>query len=1854
MSTVNETFSELRSVLSDYIEAAYHISDPEIVNQRSKLLEAVGTIFQSPYIESTPRYCSGSKFEDIAGLPEAARQAFMEFSKPGEDQKPLLFNPPYTHQEEAISGVLRDGKNLMIMTGTGSGKTESFLLPILGKLAIEASNKPKQFANYHAVRAMILYPMNALVNDQLGRLRLLFGDSRVRSYFQQKGGRSARFARYTSRTPYAGVRSSKKDAQRLQSIGDFFVKLQRAAELEGNKPAANLIQILKSKGRWPAKDDISDWFGESGSAWKDKHGNWLRAILGENDAELITRYEAQATPPDLLITNYSMLEYMMMRPIERSIFDDTRKWLEKNPEEKFLIVLDEAHLYKGAQGAEVGLLLRRLRDRIGVPVERFQVICATASFNEDGQKAPEDFGAELTGVSADSFNNITGDLALRKPEAKGTTADVNALCSIDVSNFYSDETSLQTAAVKQFLKFRKQGETDGIQDSLYRALEAYPPFNLLVNTSMQNAVTISELSELLFPGQESALAEQAASNLLVIGSAARSSADSVSLLPARLHAFFRGLPGLWACMDQHCSEKDEASETSPVGKLYSQPRETCDCGSPVLEYYTCRLCGVSYVRAYTNNISERTYLWSEQGTRISFEGDSYEAFEPLDMLLQEPAQDDMGYAATYDISTGRLNPDQVSDRSRIVYLTPSLFSFQEEDGETASNSRPGQFTPCGCCGQRGPYNASSVQDHQTKGDQPFQALLSAQIRVQPPSLRPATKFAPMRGRKSLIFSDSRQVAARLAPRLQSYSLKDAVRALLPTGARLLESNQDWPQSFNLQQSFLAIMFAAQISKVRVRPALNAEELLPSFDLPAGESPTSAGLMKMAMASCPANLLSDLHSTLTDKNYGLESLAIASLREDISVASKIEQLPDLPDLAVTTAEKKEVVRAWIRRWRDPGIFFNETPHSWVGTKIRSHKGSFRPFERFVTNTKSTRSVFKKEWLPKLLKWFTRQNVEGGRFIKAEMLSLEFAGVWQRCDSCTSVHRPIMKIKNCIDCGSNEVYEFEPNSDPVFQARRGFYRDPVCRAMDGDTSLVSSLIAAEHTAQLNSSGGDDAFSKAEMHELRFQDINTNWESENSHDAAVDILSSTTTMEVGIDIGELSGVALRNMPPSRSNYQQRSGRAGRRGTTVASVIAFGSVDSHDEHYFSKPEAMIRGPVTDPSLALDNPDIACRHIRAFLLQHYHQYRISGDTENPNSSLFSVLGSVDDFKDGTGCLNREDFESWLSENEFQLRDSVSDWLPTQLPMDKRQALIDNMRTDVLGAIDFAIGYESVDLPEDTEPGEAETNELPPELDPDEDNVLDQAIGDEDQIVIDEEVDLNDLGSDKFLERLLYHGVLPRYAFPTDVATFHIFNKSLSSEFRHVMSYSPQQGLNVALSQYAPNKQIWVDGSQYISKAIYSPHKDERRNAWQRKKLYFECTNCGYAVTEDFSEEKKGVIGTCHACQQVDTFGPGRQWFRPVGFAHPINHAPITAQDSQLDTARATRAKLIKSSPGPDEGWVPVGGRIRAFKERTHLLVSNTGPDGEGYNYCSSCGRIEAKKVKPGEEHLREDLFTSHSYPYPTKPSEHCLGNFTASGVVLGTEFITDLALFSFPVDSPFRLRPGSDETRVALRTLSEAMALAASVILEMEPGEVVAEYRPALNQQGAQGEEVEIFLYDTLSGGAGFSPQLVDRCDELIKMTRQVLSECPSNCDSSCYRCLQSYRNKFEHAQLDRFLALQLLDHSKTGVHSDFAPQRSLSSISRLVGELRRQFSDHFEFQEQHELEVAGESIVIPIYAKRLSTGAETYLTLSSPIADGVPYSSEQRNLEAEGKIEFACVNEMLVRFHLPAGVRNASSKLK
>lgn len=1846
MQTIKETIENLHGSLSDYIEATYHISAPSLIAQRQHLLERDGVIHRVPYFESTPKYQTGDTFGSMVGLPSAAQTLFSRLSSPSEGLPRLIYDPPYKHQAESLRHNLIDGKNLVIMTGTGSGKTESFLLPILGKFAQEAQTRPSVFAEQPAMRALIMYPMNALVNDQLGRLRALLGDPRLVSSFKEWCGRPPRFARYTSRTPYAGIRTSKKDSSRLQSFDSFYVDVLRRADsddAEEKAQAVELLTALKDRGKWPAKPDLEAWFGQKGSAWQDrKTGEFVRAVTLPDDSELLTRHEVHAAPPDLLVTNYSMLEYMLMRPIERAIFDRTREWLADNPNETFLVVLDEAHLYRGAAGAEVGLLLRRLRDRIGVPEDRFRIICATASF-KDADYAPA-FGSQLSGVPADTFVPIEGTLDLKQGAGKGTLEDAEALSGIDLNAFYeADSDDAKLALITPLLDYRGVAGAESAELGLFDALKSFPAMCALINATMKEARPIAELGTFLFAGDVPAkTADEAVTVLMALGSVARPEPNLPGLLPCRIHNFFRGLPGLWVCMDPDCSEISEDQRDGICGKMYSQPSEECGCGARVLELFTCRNCGTAYARAYTDDVDSPRALWSEPGEQLRMASGETSPLLPIDLLLEQPAHDDGAEPADYDLETGQLNPLTPGPRMRTVFIRQDRLNDTADDENENDNSfeSRGQFTPCAVCGKTARFGRSYVQDHQTKGDQPFQALLARQIQIQPPGPQEATPFAPLRGRKVLAFSDSRQVAARLAPNLQMYSERDSLRPLIISGFNWLKEQDAIRPHLNLDDLYFGVLLASKRLNVRLRPEMrggenfDAEEVVDEAvrqdDLDDPSTLLSL-LLEIRAHRPPESLLSSMLTTLTDRFWGMEPLALATLKESDRHTKKILGLPPIPGFAENDEAKLAIARYWLRCWNNNGFRLAQMPGTWINrppsegfrVKPRNPKAKIKAIES-VIDDKAARKVFWDSWSPELLKWFTQSVESGYRCLNGSELSLQFDGAWVHCSSCKSVHRPIPGIESCLDCGSDTVSALDPDADPVFLARKGFYRKPVTQALEDPPRQPMALIAAEHTAQLNAPQNEDVFSKAEENELLFQDIALSGSGLGGRSTAIDILSSTTTMEVGIDLGALSGVALRNMPPGRANYQQRAGRAGRRGNAVATVVAFGSADSHDEHYFSQPDEMIRGDVVDPKLTLDNPEIVRRHIRAFLLQNYHQDRLPIiDADQPHD-LFSVLGSVSGFRKADSLLNRDDFAAWLADNEETLRTRIAGWIPEQLSGDDRALLLGEFVSDCLQAVDEAIA-----------PGPGEEDETEDEDD-------DDTAGDEEAAEEGEEHPQQASSPGKMLDRLLYCGKLPRYAFPTDVATFHVFDRDRSSRHRHIMKFAPSQGLPIALSQYAPDKQVWIAGKCYTSGAIYSVMKDDRFHAWESKRLYMECSDCGFARTFEAGEIVRNDTTDCEACGGENTFGPARYWMRPPGFAHPIGVEEMTSPDEIPETSYATRAKLTMGTPGDDEGWSEANERIRSLKTRRHLLVSNTGPQQEGYNYCVKCGRIEASNTPS------PILAAPHRKPYPDDDDKlMCDGIGPTRHLVLGTDFITDIALFSMRVAAPLKLKPGHYSTDVALRTVSEALAKAACQILEIEPGELMAEYRPALTPAGKSGLEAEIFLYDTLPGGAGFASQFADRGLELFQRALQLLKTCPEDCDASCYRCLRSFKNKFEHRLLDRHVGAELLEYLLTGQNPGFSAERLKRSTALLLNDLLRRDEGMATFEAGPKIAYGnGKSVTAPIFAE--CKGRKFVIALSGPLTTGHPADPAIAEFRDSGTgYQVIVENELVIRGNLPTATR-------
>lgn len=1823
--SVSVTEKKLREKLIKYIEATYNIGDANAVALRRQLLEQPRIISQQPYLESTKRYRTDKRFEQLS-IDADYVKLLQELATSTPDSPQRVFNPPYSHQAQALETVLKQGKSVVVMTGTGSGKTESFLLPLLGRLVREANDS--ETWSLTAMRSMILYPMNALVNDQVGRLRLLVADERVHKYFSSKG-RPARFGRYTSRTPYAGKRTSKKDSQKLKLFGSFYSSLLKTIETnETSNPAYQhadrVISELKSRGKWPAKSDFQRWFGKHQQRWES------RANLLPEDAELLTRDEMQKDPPDILVTNYSMLEYMLLRPIEQNIFDKSAALFSVS-NEKFILVIDEAHLYRGAAGTEVALMLRRFRARLGVPIEKFQVIVTSASFSN--VESAKRFASDLSGVPESEFEVITGQVQNYSPAAVGHAKDAQVLAEINTNSLFDGTNSNNREVLKADLLRLNGGASfdlhDSIEEIIYKGLVDFPPLGILINETMNAAYTVSELSAKVFPSVEESLANSATENLIILASLARMSGHDRSLFSARMHILFRGLPGLWACVSEKCPG---TNDDSVIRRLFHQPRTQCEfCTSRVYELYTCRDCGSSYLKGYVTNFENPDLVWGKPGRFTS----ARRTFA-IDMLLDNPS-DEQGAPSVdlryLDLDTGKLAFSETAN-SRLVFIK-SLDSNSTNDDDVNADEdidvdadAPDEvvapddrraFIPCGVCNSPKAYGKTSIQNHQTSGDEPFLALAREQILIQPPNLKLVNvkQFAPLLGRKVLAFSDSRQVAAKLSQKLSNAELNDLVRPLLFSGLK-------WLTELNLglkptpMSAICGLLIECEVRDSRLPINLGkGESLLPPgiannktkslLDHLAPLDMTS--FVELMSHSYPRDLYLAMNSVLTNRWYGMYAMGIGALRpNDVSFLDELIQNHPLGDVELHT----RVVSVWLNLVaQKTSILWPGIHDEFIGKDGLQGTKSVNPTKQLtrILENNAQLKVFKKYWLPAL-----KDNLLISRaskfFLDANRVEIALDLTWIQCQSCRLIEANRNVPARCFACGSSRLEIVDTMSNEVFRSRRAYYRESTEKALSNPSFSPLSINAREHSAQINArSDNDEVFSRSEQYELLFQDVDLEVD-DKSNDTAIDFLSCTTTMEVGIDIGSLIGVALRNMPPNRAAYQQRAGRAGRRGSSLATVISYASTESHDRYYYDNPEELIRGDAKDPILNLDNVAIAKRHITVYLLQRYHRDgRITGEMA---SDMLASLGDTQNFYKGIELPNSkiyglDDFELWCSDNGTALMREVQDWLPEQLDKMDRKSLISEMVTWVPASIRAAV-LRSGEIAEDSSSGvvtltkDAEDREN--EIDgPEED--------------IQEIADLNRRRLKKsvlLMEALLDAGAIPKNAFPIDVATFTIFDEELSTKYRHVASYAPQQSMSLALTQYAPGRSVTVDNKTWKSEAIYTPFQSERLKAWtDESKIFYECSRCGHVVMKDFDSHFKNDKQNCEVCEGVETLGAttngAKRWIRPNGFAHPID---LHEKSSSNETSRASRAQLNNHSY-PSDKWTPIYKGIQTYAQRDNLIVTNKGPGNKGFDYCVSCGRI-----RPSETH--ETLQSKHRVPFPTDMQKRdCSTSKISQGVLLGTTFESDVLLVRLGAITPVVIAPGEPATEAAVRTLTEALTIAGTQLLELDSNEISGNFRAAYSVNQDLSNQIEIFLFDTTPGGAGYTVALQTLGNALFNQALTILQNCHSNCDSACYDCLMSYTNRFDHGYLDRHLGSDLLQHCMSGFIPKISATDLKSSVASLISAMK-DADDELEFFQEVSCFVGGNQIIAPL--KLVSRGRNFIIDFSHPLTPGVHNSDSIQNI--------------------------------
>ncbi|SOZ97452.1 Helicase [Cupriavidus taiwanensis] len=1734
---VHDTVSGLHDGLRQYIEAQYHIKDEGLLAERHALLKEPGVVAQKAFVEATPVYEFGELYNKLQ-IPERAKSVLTQIASVRDDSG--LYPQPYRHQADALEAFLGDEKKeLVVATGTGSGKTESFLMPIVASLAIESTEREKG-RSLPGFRAILLYPMNALVNDQVARIRRLLGNTRVNALVSEGRGRPVRFGSYTGRTPYPGPRKSNRDRTRIAPLFDeFYDKVEAKPELK---------QQLQRLGRWPSKDLVGfynagasqtkTWATGKKAGQNYNASNWKYRLLTQpDDRELMTRHEMQEECPDILVTNYSMLEYMLMRPIERNIFEQTSAWLASDIRNELILVLDEAHMYRGAGGAEVALLIRRLIARLGITRSRVRCILTSASLGEgpDAIRDAEQFAIDLTGssdVPSNRFRVVTGTKE-KIPEGRPATAsEVEALASLEIdalSNLAEDGG----AAFGQVCRLAVQlnwpappEEIVALRDYLFTHLSNFGPVNLLIQQVSGRATALETLTEMLAPDAPAEESQRAIDSLLSLCSQARRQNDGRVLVPTRLHLFHRGLPGLYACSDPNCSDRRSSSHAlSLLGRFHTKPLLSCTCRSSarVYDFYTHRDCGAAFITGWVDERCD--FVWHEP--EIGLTRNQSRKLYPIEMLVEANAHTSSRHCdAWLHFETGRLTRSRPASMSGYRHIR-----IPDKDVVVEGELR---FDTCPVCCSRTRItktDPSKIMDHVTKGEAPFATLVRAQMFHQPAS-RKENSVYPNAGRKVLVFSDGRQKAARLARDMPRDMELDLFRQAIAVATQMLVEigKEAKPSKAVLYIAFLAALSKSNVSMFDGLDARTLDQHIADFRHSFDADLSLALSESYVPGDPPWRYRLALLKLLCSSYYSLTGTTVGFLEPSKLALHRVQAALGKQGVTVPGEHVRALSVAWIDGLLGEFAFdmdlapaLREQAYGF-GRQNWGSKGQFRPQFRKALLTGLGEADVKK------LEAAMKSQLAVGTdalFLNPNMLkvSIDLSLHWVQCADCTSL-MPLDFGGACLACGCKETQLLDPATDPYMRARKSFWRQPVTDALAHDGRLRN-MSVEEHTAQLSGRDYRNVHSTTELHELRFQDILLD-----EGDRPVDVLSCTTTMEVGIDIGSLVAVALRNVPPQRENYQQRAGRAGRRGSSVSSVVAFSQNGPHDSFYFHNAAQMVSGPPRTPELKIDNPKIAIRHVHAFLMQTFFQDASThGSWDGSGTAILQkALGrTVDFFLPVADGPNLGSFSRWVEAqiltSPHHLAKHIAAWLPPGLSIEEESLLAWVLRVSSA----FLATLKGLEKSVRSELASTTSSQDDEDLDDDED---------------DDEEKYQDLEHEDLLEFLFFHQLLPTYAFPTSLCSFLVekWTRNSKGRWEIKLEQQPQQSTAQALSEYAPGRLIVINKQTYRSGGVFSSAPSPEGN---RAEKLFEPSNAKRLVICDacsFVQDPYGgakPLVTCPVCSgDLKT----QLMIQPEVFA-PEKAKALSEEDREQDITYATMAQYPQPTDSETFDFRDNGTYLRfAHATNKRLLTLNKGQtrDGEaqGFSVCNKCGCAEVFDAPKSGKHIRPYLLPRSA------ANNTCDGEFVQT--FLGYDFRTDLLLLRLKVSTPLVTDIGNPvAVRVlesAAHSLAEALRLAASrhEQLDLDPTEFGAGHR--ILPIDAEGNvSLDVYLYDTLSGGAGYAELAAKYFGKIAEQTLALLEGC--SCDTSCTECLDHFHNQHLKRLLDRKLAASLLRYGVDGV---------------------------------------------------------------------------------------------------------------
>lgn len=1372
-----EITRQIEEEFSSFIASEYKVDELEIQQQIQRELMNV-EIFNGPLVKAELPFEKGETIRQLVSNGELHPDMLKIFSKYPD-------RPMYIHQVEALRKASR-GRSLVITTGTGSGKTESFLYPVINSIlhAKEMDRKP-------GVKALILYPMNALVNDQMDRIR-----DYLRNYPMITFGRF---------------------------IGETEEKVSPEKRRELNAPSN----------------------------------------------ELVSREEMRETPPDILVTNYSMLEYLLIRPNDSRII---------NPQTMHawqFMILDEAHTYSGTKGTEISYLLRRLE---GFTQRKPQYLLTSATLgNQDTIDEITSFGCRLTSSEYSADDVVFATRQTRDQDVATFTPSPERYT--EIRKALDEKQSL--ADLLDPVGYNSQlSDEENLYNFLFKDRNTYRLLELVRNT-----IPFSHLLK-----QMEGFSDEKWNELVDLIDLVRRAKkeDGSYLYDIKYHVFI--------------TSPNRAFITLGKSRKLKFGNYTEIDGEKAFEIGRCRNCDHLYL---IGKIDKNGILQPEDSVDVY---ENYEDSDWRDLEIFSLTDENEGNAVWEEYllcpHCGKIHEKTHDSADWCKCPSEDCIPVYKIVRKEEQKLKKNNLMVCPHCGQMNKssgmlhsfrldmdtatsiisliyLNALSEDKETAKADKPDEFsenlfdLFSDDLPDEAEETIKAKKVPQL-----LVFSDGRQRASYFAVRLQKTHDKFLRCNLI---------NETVKENGPISLKSLAAKVTDKIEK---------RELFTNNSQTEAWMGILSDLLFLEGNSSPESL--GLYAYLFDPNSNLDfnkRLDVNSRSIQDIFGLTVEEFVQLINFAVRWMRKKLVIDysvSELSQNEQSNLFeYDQKSRSLCLRKARAQSAASKYQISFIpvnNNGENDLTSYLKKICPgkdtgqlleqlfkvlKNLKVITKsKETDSDSFqVKAENFRVHPASSiqWYQCEKCKRITNVNIHDK-CPerDCnGSLVPYnpEAEENQDNYYKKNYQFIKQ-------------EKMVAQEHTAQIE-------HAKAREYQNDFKNKKIN------------VLSCSTTFEVGVDIGDLENVFLRNVPPTPANYIQRAGRAGRGKDSSALVITYCLNKSHDYAYFQNPQDMINGIVRPPIFTTTNEKIVLRHLVATALGFYYRHH----NEDYKKVEFILEGQMKPFIDYLHSKPQDlnhFVDHWLLREDDLASYRNFGWVKViEAPGSKDEA------PGILKRFLVEIHEQFKDYVEGIETAKEDNDfELAREL----------------------SAGIVALKSKGTIELLSSGAVIPKYGFPADVVNLKTWSKNVNLN----------RNLQIALSEYAPDSEVVADGKKYISRYINIP-----ANAGIETKYYAECPQCNSIETQVIPFEGHETCGNCgHELVSAE-----KKYIIP-SYGFMAEWDPKAANQKPKKTyAGQIRALVDRKEPDDRKSYCNGDVEVELIKGRTLAMLNDS-----SFYYCKKCG----------------------------------------------------------------------------------------------------------------------------------------------------------------------------------------------------------------------------------------------------------------------------------------------------------------